>query len=180
MHPFTEALRASQMKHRRSLLIALGVVFLASASAWAGIADSPLPELAAGQRTYHLYSVPGIVQQGSYGAFFACTSTDSVSIRVSAEVFGNLGGSPVNDAVVNALTVAPGATVVFGVADADWFLVDSLLGGAPGPKISARILATSKKVACTAFIATRLNGGVDGEPTFPLTIIAKTKQKAAN
>jgi len=43
---------------------------------------------------------------------------------------------------------------------------------------TARILATSKKLACTAFIADRCNNPV----TFMnhLTIIAKTKQKAAN
>ena len=45
-------------------------------------------------------------------------------------------------------------------------------------KGSARILATSKKLACTAFVADR----VDDPPqtSWQLTIIKKTTQKAAN
>jgi len=45
-------------------------------------------------------------------------------------------------------------------------------------KGSARILATSRKLACTAFLAEPFNA----PPTSMahLTIIAKTKQKAAN
>jgi len=55
--------------------------------------------------------------------------------------------------------------------------MQSNLGGGFGGG-SARILATSKNLACTAFIADRCNFPV----TFMnhLTIIQKTKQKAAN
>jgi hypothetical protein len=143
----------------------------------AGIADTPLPELEAGKKTYHLYSVPGIVSVGSYVAFFSCTSTDGVPIKIGVEAFaydGSRQGSTL------PLSVTPGATVVIGTNYPDWFNVDSVVGTGASAKLSARILATSKKVACTAFIAKGFNGGVDGEPTYPLTIIAKTKQKAAN
>jgi hypothetical protein len=153
---------------------------LAATPAFAGIADSPLPVLEAGKKTYHLYSVPGIVRNGSYEAFFSCTSTDTVPIKVSVETFPNLGGAPANDAVADSLTVAPGATVLFGTSSTDWVVVDSDLNGFPASKSSARIIATSKKLACTAFVAKAINGGGDAEPPYPLTIIAKTKQKAAN
>ena len=43
---------------------------------------------------------------------------------------------------------------------------------------SARILATSKKIMCTAFLADK-NNDPPTSMTY-LTIIAKTKQKAAN
>jgi hypothetical protein len=45
-------------------------------------------------------------------------------------------------------------------------------------RCSARILATSKKLVCTAFVA----DACANPPAFgwQLTIIAKTKQKAAN
>ena len=45
-------------------------------------------------------------------------------------------------------------------------------------KGSARILATSKKLACTAFLAD--DGNAPPTSMAQLTIIAKTKQKAAN
>ncbi len=43
---------------------------------------------------------------------------------------------------------------------------------------SARILSTSKKLICTAFAGDRIT--VPPQTTWQLTIIAKTKQKAAN
>jgi hypothetical protein len=79
--------------------------------------------------------------------------------------------------VVSSLSVAPGATVRFGTATPLDFGLNSQLGFISSNG-SARILSTSKKLACTAFVADRCNSPV----TFMnhLTIIAKTKQKAAN
>jgi hypothetical protein len=62
--------------------------------------------------------------------------------------------------VANSLTVAP--------------------AGASTNSKSSAIILTSKKLACTAFVAKAINGGGDAEPAYPLTVIAKTKQKAAN
>lgn len=99
-------------------------------------------------------------------------------MQVGVELFSPAGGAAVNDPVASSLSVAPGATVMFGTATAVGISISSDLAGGPGSKGSARILATSKKLACTAFIADRLNA----PPTSMtyLTIIAKTKQKAAN
>jgi len=144
----------------------------------AGVADSPLPELLAGQTTYHLYSVPGVVANGPLGAYFSCTSTDTAPMQVGVEVFGAPGGGPFNDPVATSLNVAPGATVTFGMPSFPaGFVIDSLIAGQLS-KGSARILATSKKLACTAFVADTSNS----PPTtsWQLTIIAKTKQKAFN
>lgn len=47
------------MQHRRSFIVALSLVLLSSAPSFAGIADTPPPELEAGKKTYHTYSVPG-------------------------------------------------------------------------------------------------------------------------
>src|SRR5437667_8148859 len=85
-----------------------------AASAGAGIADSPLPILSAGATTFHLYSVPGIIRAGSLGSFFSCTSTDTATMQVGVEVFGPGGGAPFNDAAATSLSVAPGASVMFG------------------------------------------------------------------
>lgn len=148
---------------------------LTAVTALAGIADSPLPVLLAGKSTLHLYSVPGVVNNGVFATVFACTSTDTASMQVGVEVFSDFGGGPANDAVATSLSVAPGSTVNFRTASFFW------LGGlswvlSPGPieTGSARILSTSKKLVCTAFVA---------DPAYPpttswqLTIVKQKKQK---
>ena len=165
------------MKTRLALpVLAACAALLAAPKARAGIADSPLPVLSAGATTLHLYSVPGVID-GVLGTYFACTSIDSVTMQVGVELFGPPGGAPFNDAAATSLSVAPGATVIFGTGGAAGIFISSNLGGSFS-KGSARILATSKNLACTAFLADRLND----PPTSmaQLTIIKKTKQKAAN
>ena len=142
----------------------------------AGIADSPLPVLSAGATTFHLYSVPGYLASGCSGTYFSCTSMDTASMHVGVECFFPGGGAAANDAVATSLSVGPGATVIFGTGSATDFGIDSSLGCSSSR--SARILSTSKKLACTASIADRCNS----PPAFMnhLTIIKKTTQKAAN
>jgi hypothetical protein len=156
---------------------AVSALSLVAPTVRAGIADSPLPVLMAGADTIHLYSVPGILAGGSLGTFFSCTSTDTATMQVGVELFASPGGAPANDAAATSLSVAPGATVIFGTGAAAGISINSSLGGGFS-KGSARILATSKKLACTVFIADRGND----PPTSmaALTIIAKLKQKAAN
>ena len=149
----------------------------AAVPALAGIADSPLPELLPGAKTVHLFSVPGIIAGGGLDTFFACTSTDTAAVQVGAELFGAPGGPPYNDAVATSLSVGPGATVISGTSAAVGISINSNLGGLFS-KGSARILATSKNLACTAFIADP--GTAPPTSMTYLTIIAKTKQKAAN
>ena len=151
---------------------------LAAAYARAGIADSPLPVLTAGATTLHLYSVPGVIAgAGGIGAYFSCTSTDTATMQVGVELFAGPGGAPVNDAVATSLSVAPGATVIFGTGGAVGISISSNLGGLFS-KGSARILATLKKLACTAFLADA--GNAPPTSMAELTIIKKTTQKAAN
>lgn len=171
--PISRGLRGDFMRIRL-LMVA---VLLGTARAWAGIADSPLPVLSAGETTLHLYSAPGIIAGGGVGTFFACTSTDSTNMQVGVELFGPGGGAPGNDAAATSLTLAPGATVIFGTGSAAGISIDSNLGGFFSKGL-ARILATSKKLACNGFIADRGND----PPTsiVYLTIIKGTKQKASN
>ena len=163
------------MKNR--LMIAASFVALIAGHAIAGIADSPLPVLVPGSTTLHLYSVVGVIGAGGgLGTYSSCTSTYTIPKQVGIEEFGALGGGPANDAAMTSLSVDPGATVVFGTTTSAAFVVNSTVGTLGNG--SARILATSKKLACTAFVADRLNT----PPTvaWQLTIIAKTKQKASN
>ena len=159
-------------------LLALVLLVSSVTPALAGIADSPLPVLEAGKTTLHLYSVPGVIgNAGGLRTYFSCTSTDTATMQVGVELFGDSGGAPANDAAATSLSFPAGATRMFGTGSVAGLSISSNLGGgfANG---SARILAISKKLACTAFVA---DAG-DAPPTsmVQLTIIAKLKQKAAN
>ena len=79
---------------RSTLIVAVVSLAVAAPPARAGIADSPLPVLVAGQATLHLYSVPGIRGDGGLGSFFSCTSTDTAPMQVGVEIFGSAGGAP--------------------------------------------------------------------------------------
>src|SRR5439155_8478960 len=137
-----------------------------------------LPELTPGPTTYLLYSVPGVISSGGLGSYFSCTSTDTATMQVGVECFYSPGGAAGNDAVATSLSVGPGATVMFGTSSAVGLSINSNLGCGLMSKGSVRILATSKKLVCTAFLADVSNA----PPTSmaQLTIIAKLKQKAAN
>ena len=55
----------------RFTLVAGIVGVLVTPQARAGIADSPLPILSAGQTTFHLYSIPGVIAGGGLGTYFS-------------------------------------------------------------------------------------------------------------
>jgi len=144
----------------------------------AGVADTPLPELLTGATTFHLYSVPGVIASSGIGTYFSCTSLEEVAtIQVGVELFFAGGGAPSNDAVATSLSLGPGATRIFGTSAAAGISIDSSLGFLSS-KGSARILATSKRLACTAFLAD--NGNAPPTSMTYLTIISKLKQKAFN
>ncbi len=141
-------------------------------AAFAGIADSPLPVLEAGKTTFHVYSVPAFIRTAGLSTFFACTSTDSNAIRVGVEGFGPAGGAPVNDAVATSLNVPPGGMVIFG-SPAVGISIDSSIG-LPS-RGSARILATSRKLACTAWVAD--TGNAPPTSSWQLTVVKRKTQK---
>jgi hypothetical protein len=148
-------------------------------AARAGIADSPLPVLVAGQTTLHLYSVPGVINSAGLGTYFSCTSTDTTAVQVCVEVFGFAGGAPIsNDCSMTSLSVPPGGTETFGTSAPVGISIQSNLGAGAISRGSARILATSKKLVCTAFLADV--GNAPPTSMTYLTVIAKLKQKAAN
>jgi hypothetical protein len=139
----------------------------------AGVVDSPLPA----PFTKHVFTVPGVIDS-NLGTFFSCTNLDAANVTVGVELFAQFGGGPVNDVVATSLTLGAGETRTFATGSSANIVIDSALGAGSFSKGSARILSTSKKIACTAYVADRLNS----PPTsgWQLTIIAKTKQKAAN
>jgi hypothetical protein len=158
----------------RLLMLAL---LLAARPVWGGVADSPLPVLMAGETTYHLYLVPGVMSLSCFGTYFSCTSLDTSPMRVGVEMFSPFGVVS-NNPVATSLVVGPGETKTFGNTTALDFSIDSNVGGAGDNRFSARILSTSKKLMCTAFVSDTCFSPV----TFmrQLTIIKGTKQKASN
>lgn len=168
--------------------LALAFCLTLTMPALAGIADSPLPVLEAGKPTFHLYSVPGVRGGASLGTFFSCTSTDTVPMKVAVELFHPVLGV-LNDAVATSFPFSPGysATLATDIPLPCYstgsslcpssFPNDLLTGsGFGGPFAgSARILATSKRLVCTVFLA-----DIFSEPPTSmvhLNIVAKTKQK---
>ena len=77
-----------------------------------------------------------------------------------------------------SLSLAAGVTALFGTSRSFSLAVDQNTGGGAIAKGFARILSTSKSLVCTAFIADP--GNNLPVSMVALTIIAKTKQKAAN
>lgn len=157
-----------------AIVIVLGAVV--TTPALAGIADSPLPTLVTGKKTLHLYSVPGVISAGDLVTYFYCTSTDSAAFQVGVEVFGSAGGAPLNDAATTSVSVFPGGTVGFvtNYFNSSEINFSSNLGTGVGYG-SARIIATSKKLVCTAFVA----DGSNAPPatSWQLTIIKKLTEK---
>jgi hypothetical protein len=168
------------MKQRRAetprqLLMTLAFCLGTTGPVFAGIADSPLPVLLAGKTTHPVWSVPGTIETGTLRTFFSCTSTDTTPMQVGVEVFPPGGFAACNDAAATSLTLAPGATRIFGTSSAVGILIDSNVGGCLTSKGSARIVATSKKLLCTAFVA---DIGNDPPTTsWQLTIVKQKKQK---
>lgn len=152
-------------------LLGIAVFVMVAASARAGIVDSPIPA----PFTQHVFSVPGVISGGGLETFFSCTNLDVAAATVGVEVFGFAGGAAFNDPVATSLAIAPGGTQIFGCGGAAGISVNSNLGCGPLSKGSARVLATSKKLLCTAWVADP--GNAPPTAAWQLNIVAKTKQK---
>lgn len=142
----------------------------------AGIADDPVPPLQ-GQSAKLVYSVTNVVNNGNLSTYFTCTNVDAGDVVVGVQIFGASGFS-FNDPSASSLILPAGVTKIFGTSTAAALTIDSNLGPGVTPMGSARIVATSSRLVCTAFV-------MDPNNTIPssgwqLTIVAKTKQKAAN
>jgi hypothetical protein len=163
---------------KRVLGMAVGLlVALAGTQAYAQI-NSPPPPLM-GQKSYHPYSVPGVMHGFSgLATTFSCTNTGSSAVRVGVELFPDGGGPAINDASATSVELRlPGDTRLFATGSLLWAMgeVDVNNNGVGLVAASARILATSKNVICGAFLTDAVN--VPPTSMVPLTIVKKTKQK---
>jgi hypothetical protein len=154
----------------------LSVVLAGPPAAMAGVLDSPLPTLG-GAKTALNYVVTGVVNAGGLGTMFSCTNTSSTPIAVTVEVFADDGAAPCNSGAADAVTLAPGVTVMFSTqntSDSSFQATQAL--SSPYLAVgSARIVSNAKALACSAFIADVYNS----PPTsmVPLNVVARGKQR---
>jgi hypothetical protein len=127
----------------------LVALLVAATGARAQIYDPP-PDLQ-GIPSHHVYSIPGVVNNG-YATLFLCTNVTSPARVVGVEVF-DLDGTTVNDPSASSLVLQPGMTRIFGTQTTASFQVDSDLAIGLLFKGSARILASATDgVICTAML----------------------------
>ena len=168
--------------------IVLALVVITAAVARAGIADTPLPVLQTGNRTVHVFDVPGVfvVDTGfstdqAIWTYFACTNVGKLPVRVGVEVFNASGAGPLNDVTtgVGAKDVAVGQTVeflAFNAGGSTFFSPDAAISvGTTVFHGSARILSTSKNIICSCFVRSAAFSPV--QVMSPLTVVSKLKQK---
>lgn len=143
------------------------------------LADTPLPSLPnTDNPTKHLFSVNTVTNVPGITTSFHCTSTKKMggeNIRVGIEIFEN--GVVQNDVSVGAgvAVVPPGWTRTISIDNTATFVEISHLDDIAISRGSARILADSNKLICTASLVDPDNVPPHFITTLPL--IKKTMQK---
>lgn len=159
-----------------TLLVLLGGIGRAEA----GLIDSPLPVLAAEQVTLHVFSIPGVIKNNNLETVFICSSLAILPVTVAVEVFATGGGAPLNDVNPPSLSgvevLAPGVTKTITTGSTAAFHEDQTLA-LPAASLrngSARIISTSKSIACAAFVTDQIS-----DPPIsmmPLRLIARKQR----
>jgi len=169
------------MKRTKCLGITVAAGFLALGTpVLAGVVDSPIPNLKTGSTARHVFTVPGVMKNNNLETEFICTNLDSVSVRVGIEIFGALGGPPLNDVSEGtgdgAMDIAAGATASIGTGNTPAIHEDEIitLGAGTVKNGSARILATSTRITCSVFLTDDLND--PPASMVSLKVILKKKQ----
>ena len=166
------------MPHLSRMLAAICAitVILVSLPSNAGIGDKDLP-LLNGEKTKLLYTVVGVLDTNDMATSFHCTSTERVggkTIRLGIEVF-NTSGILSNDVTAGAGTfpVAPGRTATLSTRDTSAFFEDNLLATGVIGQGSARIIATSKNMLCSAMLVDPINATPTSMVMLPVSRSAK-------
>ena len=167
------------MKPRIDYVVALFVaLFVAAVTATPGIAglvDSAVPSLDPGSSTRVIYYIPGVTKNNDIETLVICTNLEkSKSVTIGVEVFDSAGTGPLNDVnsgvgdgaqavpVGGTVTIATGSTVGFSEDDVIVGLPLNVRGG------SARVVSTSKRIACGAFMVDELSAPPTSMTKLPL------------
>ena len=165
-----------------TLTVALGFALGPAADTTAGPRDSPLPIIKAGKSTRLLYYVPGVIKNNGMETEFVCTSLENSgdTARIAVEVFAADGSGPLNDVTEatadGASDINGGGTITIATGSTAGIHEDvKMLGVANVSNGSARILSTSKRIMCTAFVAEEL-----GAPPISMVALKVMSRKRQN
>lgn len=140
---------------------------------WAGIADTPLPEIITGKPAKLLFSVSGVVASAGLDTVITCTSLERTSTQVGVEFFDS-NGSLQNNVLGGdgELSVNPGETETFATGiPAALGPVSQVVTSFPGVG-SARVVGYSAKLLCSARLFSHTGFSFD-----TLTIVKAKAQK---
>ncbi len=118
-------------------------------------------------------TVPGVMNTGTLGTFFFCTNPSEAPVAIAVQVLA-LDGTPINVWSDTSALLGPHTTEVWATDVADGLSVDQFQNMGIGMLNygSAQILATSARIACSAFIADRYSN-----PPASMTTLSMVKGK---
>jgi hypothetical protein len=151
------------MKRLSICAAATAAILNFSAPSFAGVVDSPVPVIDPGANSRVIYYIPGVTKNNDIETIVICTNLEkSKEVTIGLEVFDTDGSGPLNNVssgfgdgaqalpVGATATIATGNTVGFSEDDVITGLPLNVRGG------SGRIVSTSKKIACGAFLVDEL------------------------
>ncbi len=140
-------------------LIFTAFISLTATAAFAGLVDSPTPTLG-GQPSRVIAFIPGAIKNNSLETLVTCTNLErSATVTIGVEFFDELGAGPLNDVSTptGSEVIALGGTVTFASGATAGFTETNIVNLPPTvlniKNGSARVVSTSKRIACHAFVA---------------------------
>jgi hypothetical protein len=141
----------------KKFILRAGAVLAIAAPVFAQASIFDAPPTLKGTKSVRLYSVPGVVTAAGLGTFFSCTNLSESPVTIGIELYAANEADACNDPDAGSVTVAPGATVSLhtqNTSDSSYLESVPLTTPPIFMKLGmASILATGKKVVCTAFTA---------------------------
>ena len=156
------------------LAFAIGLLLALGGPAVAGVADSPLPTLG-GQKSKHVFMIPGVISHGTLATVIVCTSLKKTKdLLWGVEIFSASGGDP-EDSILDSF-LNPGDSEAIATEGTTY--AENVIGLSDSNLArSARVVATSRKLVCSATVLERQNTGLLPGAGWSLPVIKKTNQK---
>jgi len=144
------------MSTRAWLILLSAVVAGLPGSSVANLITDSAPTLG-GQSARVIYYVNGVTKNNGMETEFVCTSLDkSGTFRIGVEIYDETGAGPTNNVSAGdgEEQVAAGGTVTIGTGNTVGFHEDESIVGVPANLRggSARIVSTSRRLLCQAFM----------------------------
>ena len=135
----------------QSLVVVMALNLLSAPPARAGVLDSPLPVFQ-GKPSKLVFLVPGVMHNGTLVTLFSCVSLEkNKTFWIGTQVFPKVGGDPEN--VTGGSGVGVGTSITMGTGTATGYQINAFINipESNNPR-SARILGTSAKIMCSAYV----------------------------